>query len=51
MFDAAILLHAGAADLHRLGRSKPAIATGLTALLGEDLARKLSNSVQARATA
>lgn len=39
------------AQLRDLGRKKPGIGIALTALLGEDLARKLSESVQAPATA
>ncbi len=38
-------------QLRDLGRRKPGIAIALTALLGEDLARKLSQSVQAPGTA
>jgi len=38
-------------QLRHLGRRKPAIGIALTALLGEDLARKLSQSVQAPASA
>lgn len=37
------------ADLQRLGRKKPSIGTALTALMGKDLARKLGESVRARA--
>lgn len=38
-------------ELRQLGRRKPAIGIALTALLGEDLARKLSQSVQTPAIA